>query len=169
MFCLDRQGAACRSLGLFRVVGFVRVRIGGCWVRFGSSGSSVCAMVDVQVSLARPVACPGSRWVGSRSSGSFVCALGIAGFVQLRPGGRWVRFVPLVRPFAPCMSLGSLGFVFFIQVRPGGRWVRSSLSGSSRCALGIIGMVRFCLGFDRVCLARPCAPCGSLGSIGFVR
>ena len=38
---LVRPGASWGSLGLYGFVGFVQVRLGGRWVRFGLSGSSL--------------------------------------------------------------------------------------------------------------------------------
>ena len=98
------------------------------------------------------------RSVGRRvHSGSlciFWCALGVvgslgvAGFISVRPGGRWVHLG------APRVSSGSFGVVRFIRVRSGDRQVHSVSLGSfwlcpgDRCVqLGPLGSFLDALAF----------------------
>ena len=73
---------------------------------------------------------PGGHWVRSGSSG---CAMGVVDFFQV-----W-----LVHPGAPWGSLGSFRFVCFVQERAWGRWCRSGSSGSFGCAPAVAGFLRF--------------------------
>ena len=57
----------------------------------------------------------------------------------------WFVRVCLVRPGTPWRSLDSVGFVGFIEVRFCCRWARFGSSGSSGCALVVVGFVRVCL------------------------
>ena len=115
---------------------------------------------------------PGGRWVRSGSSSSSGCALGVAGYVQLRrlrQGERW-------------FSLTSFWFVLFVRLLPGVvGFVRVCL-GAAYPLQGAFGFDWFAgliwdrlvrpgapFGFVQVCLDRTDAPCGSLGSFGFVR
>ena len=90
------SGVPCGSLGL---VGFIRVRPRGLWIRF------LVVVRFIRFLRVRPVCCRVLR------------------FVWVRTGGRWVH------SGEPLGSFSSFGFVEVIRVRPGNRCVHSGLLG----------------------------------------
>ena len=71
------------SLDSFGVVGLIRVRPGGRWVRSGLYGCSLGVIGFILRHWDRS----GAPWRSSGTLDSFGCNVGVVGFIR----GRWVR------------------------------------------------------------------------------